>query len=130
MLLSKKILKTSFMMECKDVQYWILWYSICSWKDYMSKQPEKPWGAWLFKLCVPPPKLWLMYEICWLTRSDSNQKKGWFAYIAVTIYTFLVLRLSRVTLPESTTWQSFNRNGGDPWIKHIWLLLLGKHNYR
>ena len=32
-----------------------------------------------------------MYEISWLTRSDSNQKKGWFAYIAVTIYTFIVL---------------------------------------
>ena len=22
------------MMECKDIQYWILWYSICSWEDY------------------------------------------------------------------------------------------------
>ena len=22
--------------ECKDIQYWILWYSICTWQDYLS----------------------------------------------------------------------------------------------
>ena len=26
------------MMECKDVQYWILWCSICSWQDYKSEE--------------------------------------------------------------------------------------------
>ena len=31
-----KFFKTGFMMECKNVQYWLLWYSICSWNDYQT----------------------------------------------------------------------------------------------
>ena len=32
-----KINSIDFMMRYKNVQYWILWYSICSWTDYLSQ---------------------------------------------------------------------------------------------
>ena len=67
MLLIKSLRKTNrigLMMRYKNFQYWILWYSICSWEDYISKTAKNN-AQFLILVKLDVSMFWTFEFRCW-----------------------------------------------------------------